>query len=381
MARDSKPIIVNSIVNNGSLGYAYRDDNSQSLKMFTNDYSLAFKQLTMADNTQVIYDLNESDMIEKVYGIGAFFKLKNKPGIYTYMNNSYGCAGTGLNDGTTDDSYDSWAKTIYPFDDLKQVVGLNANDIWQVHDVFSYRPGFGLKTYFVTMDKKSILLTGRIDINTYISPMEIINIQDSTIKTIRDIEYGGLLYLLENGKLYYWGDNDKNYICSNQDKSYVGYGPVLLGEDIEEIYPMANMCIYKKDNRYFFFGYCRDSYSKHPLGEDARGNVRYPFPGQELTHLPFSKKENIKQLVSLKFGVAVLLHDGYLYITGRDQEFNLGDNKTKLEENESVEEISFTNGYVVGYKKDGIYYHTSDGNKLDKYIYRTHKYHPSIALL
>lgn len=376
---DSKPIIINSIIGNESFGFLYKDENS-NLKLFNNDYSLSYKELAKYDNQFIIDDLNDNNELERIYGIGNFFKLKDKSHIYTYMNNAYGCAGTDLDDSEIN-LYDSYQKKIYQYHELKTVEGLKCDDISEIYDTYSFKPGYGLKTYFLSNDRKRVYVSGKIEDIYYLAPVKVIELEENYIKRCGSMDYGGFLYLLSDGRLYYWGDNDKNTICSNQDKSYIKNGPILLGYDIEDIWVMANLCIYKRGINYYFFGYSRSSYSKFPLGLDSKSNTRYPFPGEQLRHLPFSDPDNIKQLMIMKYGVGVLLNNGYLYITGRDQQFNIEDEKCKLIEVEGVNEIAFTNGYVLGYRKDGIYYHTSDGNKLSQYMYRPHIYHPSIAMI
>lgn len=377
MSTDSKPTIVNAIETNGSLGFTYRDTTSDSLKFMTNQYSAAYRYLAAAGKTEIIHELNDSDRLEKVYGIGCFFKLKGQGSIYTYMNNAYGCAGTGINDDTGE-SYDSWAKTIYDMDHLKVVIGLSASDVWQVHDVYSYRIGFGMKTYFVSNDRRKVYVTGRVSDSNYVTPMLVFATEDDIVKC-HDMEYGSFIYLQKNGRLYYWGDNDKNFMCSNQDKSYVR--PVMLDLDVQDVWFMGTVCVYKKKDKYHFFGYCRDGYAKYLIGLDTKSNTRYPYPGGDLTHLPFSDVSKIKDIHPLKYGLGVLFHDGSLYITGKDEQFNVSDEKCKLEAID-VEEIAFSNGFILGYRKTGeIFYRTSDGNILDTYMVRSHKYHPSIGIL
>lgn len=376
MSIDSKPTIVNSIEDNGSLGFTYRDVTSDSVKFMTNSCCASYRYLNAAGNEKIVYDLNEMGM-ECVYGIGCHFKFKGDGNIYTYMNNSYGCAGTGIEDGTTD-SYDSWAKHIYDADRLLRVVGLVASDVWQMHDVYSYRIGFGMKTYYVTNDRRKVYVSGTVAGNTFILPMEVFTTEDEIVKC-HDLEYGGFLYLQRDGRLYYWGDNDKNYICSNQDKSYVN--PVLLGTDIQDIWVMGSVCVYKKGNEYYFFGYCREGYAKYLIGLDTQPNTRYPFPGGKLTHLPFSDTAKIKDIHPLKYGVGVLMTDGNLYITGKDEQFNVYDEKCKLESID-VEEMAFSNGYTLAYRRKGeIFYRVSDGSVLSTYMVRSHKYHPSIGVI
>ena len=371
---NSKPIIVNNLVDNGSIGYVYQDDTTGSVKFFNYD-SLCYARRMLRENAFVLDTLNNSDKLEKVFGCGTFFKLKNDQRLFTYMNNSWGCAGTGVED--TDDSTDSWAKYVNSeIGYFPNIVQFKAHEIWQIHDKYSYRPGFGLKTYFIDSTRSRVYVSGFVNNEAQREPIELLN-TEFQIKTCGDVEYGGFLYLLTNGDLYYWGDNDKNFFTSTIDRDCST--PIKLGEKIDNIYILGTMCIYEKEQKFYCIGYARDSYSKYILGGDTKPNVKYPFPGKQLTHLPFSAEyKEIKSIVPLKYNVAVLLYNGELYLTGRRDK---QDDEVSLIDDNCDKILCHDNASIAYSKTNDFKIYTSDRLNIKEYMIRAHKYHPSIGVL
>lgn len=392
--RDSKPVIIETMDNNGSLGYMYNDISNGSNKIFEHNCCYIYKIYESIGREEIIKTLNDSNDIDKIYGCGFFFKLKGDNNIYTLLNNAYGCAGTGLRD-SDNDMYDVWEKTVYSLEEKHTLSSLTGTTVWQIFDTYSYRPGLGLKTYIISNDKKSIYITGKVTSGVNYSPVEVVKLTSdssarstdvcyivnttSTIKKCGDMEYGGFVYLLENGDLYFYGESDDNFI-TNANGVVVDVN-TKLSSDVQDIWVMANICIYKKNNLYYFFGYTRDGHSKYPIGEDGAPGTKYPFPGVQLTYLPFSIPGAIKNIYPLRYGVGVLLTNGNLYITGKNEQFGITEEKCKLE-SENVKDVLLTDGYNIVYRNNDLGYRSSVGEELNKYIiYRAHRYYPSIALL
>ena len=392
--RDSKPIIIETMENNGSLGYTYKDISNGSYKIVEHDCCYLYKILNSVGRTDIIKELNDSNNLDKIYGSGFFFKLKGNNNIYTTLNNAYGCSGYTSRDAEND-MRDSWEKEIYTLSTKKTLSSLNATTVWQIFDTYSYRPGLGLKTYIVSADKKSIYITGKVTSGVNYFPVEVVKLTNNTnatstsvcfvvhtnssIKKCGDMEHGGFVYLLENGDLYFYGETDENFI--NNANGVVLDFNTKLDSDIEDIWVMANVCIYKKGGLYYFFGYTNDGHSKYPVGEDGTPATKYPYPGIQLTYLPFSIPSAIRGIYPLRYGCGVLLNNRNLYITGKNEQFGISDERCKLE-SEDVRDVLMTDGYNITYRNNDLGYRTSNGEELNKYIiYRSHRYYPSIALL
>ena len=392
--RDSKPIIIETMEHNGSLGYTYKDISNGSYKIFEHDCCYVYKVLNSIGRSEIIKELNDSNDLEKIYGSGFFFKLKGDNNIYTILNNGFGCAGTGLRDAANDMN-DTWDRTIYGLDEKKVLSSLTASDVWQMFDTYSYRPSMGLKTYIVSSDKKSIYITGKVTSGVNYTPVEVVKLTtdenaastnvsfivhtDSYIKKCGDMEHGGFMYLLNNGDLYFYGETDDNFI-NNANGIVLDYN-TKLDSNIQDIWVMANICIYKKSNMYYFFGYTNAGHSKYVIGEDGTPDTKYPYPGVQLTYLPFSIPGAIRGIYPLRYGCGVLWSNGNLYITGKNEQFGLSEEKCKLE-SENVKDVLLNDGYNIVYRNNDLGYRTSNGEELNKYIiYRSHRYYPSIALL
>ena len=382
MQNDGKPILVNGILDTGSFGYFIYDKATNSYKYpITGDGSYIYNKLATYGNEKVLHELNDSDRVSMIYGMGTFFKLDNSPRLWTFMNNKYGCAGTGSISSDVS-AEESFAGQIYNMNALHEV-DLNNKGVWRIRDVYSWQPGSGCKTYICTEDRTEILCTGFLNNEVHYEPVSFMDFKStgSTIKNFIDLDGGGLVVLLYNGQLYYKGDNDSNFITGTMDRpKMVGDG--LIGNGVTQIYGMANGFIWTTRFDRYYCGYAKASFSNFILGLDVAPNTKNPFPGVKLTHLPFSTDTDyIADIVPLKYGIATLARDGYIHISGRNIEHNDNSNRVKLEST-NAQYIAGSNGYNIVYKeKDDIRFKVSNGTTLKNYIDRTHIYHPDMSVL
>ena len=92
MQNDGKPILVNGILDSGSLGYFIYDKATKSYKYpITKDWSYIYYKLATYGNEQILKDLNDSDRVSAIYGTGTFFKLDNSPRLWTFRSYIYRC--------------------------------------------------------------------------------------------------------------------------------------------------------------------------------------------------------------------------------------------------------------------------------------------------
>ena len=372
-----------TIIDNGSYGIGYREFDEGPLKYFLDPYYTKIAtELVNEYNTIILDEINKTERLEKIYGIGCFFKLKNDIRIYTIMNNNYGCAGTGM---VEEYEYGNNSFDLPIASNLAECItinGFNSSTILQIFDKFSYSPAKGLITYYYHKDNhgyKSIYGSGFINNRIEYYPIKLIDIE-KPIKKMGEIQFGNFIILYENGELAYFGYNDRNFMTSTKDRN-VGY--LILADDIDDMWLLDRMVVYKAKSGYYYAFGCTESEPEYILGLDIHKDTIYPFPGVRLTHAPFDEKESkIEKIVPFSHGVAVLHNNNCLYITGVDRPDDNPKNTCRLV-CEDCDEILFGVENAVAYsrKKDDKIYMTDTLKYLNNYITRDNIYHPSIGLL
>lgn len=377
-----KPILVNGFRNWECNSFLYRDETTDSMKYILDDSNPIYKALRSANNENILTLINETDRLERVYGIGYHFKFKSDDTIYTFIDNSYGLAGTGFVIEYPHLLVEETAVT--DLDHLDMLLDLTSNDISEILNNTAYDDEFG-KTFYISSNRKSIYVSGWCSSAFVFKPTLILDTTqlNGIIDKVYELKGGNLIILLTNGTLLFWGEDNTCKITSPNDINYEGKNKLIkLDDGVQELYAINSCIIYRKvDTGYYYAGYCDDEISTYPFTIDSRPGEACPYPGIPLRHYPFDDLSAIKKMMFLKHGIAVLNDHDELNITGKDQRNNIRDAKVILQDTD-VEDILYTDGYVVAYKtKRDNRIRLSDGNVLNNYIMRAHKYHPSIALL
>ena len=372
-----------TIVDNDSYDIGYREYDEGPLNYFLDPYyTKVVTELNHLERSIILDEINKTNRLEKIYGVGCFFKLKNDIRIYTIMNNNYGCAGTGVVEEYEygHNSFD--LRIASNLSECLTVNGFNASTIVKIFDKFSYDPAKGLVTYYYQNDKhgyKSIYASGYINNRIEYYPMKLLELY-KPVKKMGEVQFGNFIILYEDGVLGYYGDNDRNFMTSPKDRN-VGY--LTLADDVDDMWLLDRMVVYRAKSGYYYAFGCTDNKPEYVLGLDVPKDSVFPFPGVRLTHSPFNEKESkIVKIVPYNYGVAVLHDNNCLYITGTDRPDDNPKNTSRLI-CEDCDDILFGLENVVAYSriKDDKIYMSDTLRYLYNYITRDNIYHPSIGLL
>lgn len=374
-----KETIILDLVDNNSYSILYKEFNEGPMKYLIDPYYNYLVQEDIYKYGKILEAINDTGRLEKTYGLGCFFKLKDDPRIYSIMNNNYGCAGTGVVE-EYEYGYDSFnLKVAEDLSECTPISGFNSSQIIDIVDRFSYRPASGLITYYLMNQGFDIYVSGFVNNRIDYYPRSLLAF-DTKVKKFGEVKYGNLIVLLEDGRLLYWGENDDNFMTSPNKRNP---GLVTLNDSIEDIWFMDTMVIYKyKTGTYGAFGYS-EMWCEYILGLDTTKNTKYPFPGVKLTHAPFNESESkISKIVSFNYGAAVLHENGNLYITGVDKVDDNTRNACRLI-SDRCSDIVFGSVSAVGFtkKSDNKIYLSDTLKSLPGYIMRDNIYHPSVGLL
>ena len=374
-----KDTIIRDIYDTKSFGILYKEYDDEAYKYLIDPYYNYIIQATTEETGLILEEINKTNRLERIYGLGCFFKLKDDPKIYTIMNNNYGCAGTGV---VEEYEYGSSSFTLpiaKNLSECKTISSYTSNDILDIVDRFSYDPAYGLTTFYIMNKGFDLYVSGFVNNRIEYYPRKLLAFQ-SKIKKIGEVKGGSIIILLEDHNLLYWGENDDNFMTSPNKRNP---GLVTLNDSIEDIWFLDTMVVYKHTNgSYFAFGYS-DMWCEYILGLDVTKNTKYPFPGARLTHAPFNESESkITKIVSYNYGVAVLHENGNLYITGVDKVDDNSRNACRLI-SDNCSDIVFGCVSSVGFtkKNDNRIYLTDTLKMLPRFIMRDNIYHPSIGLL